>query len=670
MNLAPSPDAVLGIDAGGTYTDAALMTATDSAVVARGKAPTTWADLSLGIGGAARALGTDLGRVSRVSLSTTLATNTLVEGLGAGVGLLLLGHTQSAMERHGLHARLPDGPRAIVPGAMTVYGEPAEDLDEEAVRRAVARWSGTVGAVAVCGMFAIRNPAHELRAGEIVAEEAGCPVVCSHVLSGELNMITRATTCVLNARLLPVVKTLLDAVRPALEGEGAPRGVPLFLVRGDGTLMTEALARSRPLEVFFSGPASSAIGAAFLAGEDRAVVVDVGGTTSDVTLVEDGVVLLSPAGAVVGGLLTHVPGVHGNTLGLGGDSHLRLQPGGGFTLGPQRVAPVSLAVREHGLDPAEARGRLLWGHHGLPDYLVRGGPVLRAPSPREEALLAILDSRALSVESIAATLGLPSPTLLPMRRLLADRTLLPIGPTPTDVFAALGSIEHVDDATAGHVARSVARDLGCTVSELAPRVRERMADMLADAVARTCIARWNPRHAWNRGLDLTLDQPSQAGSFLRARAILTVPLLGVGAPAAAVVPLAAERLDARSVVPAWSEVGGAVGAAVARVRRVATVKVRPLYEAGGIVRFALYSRRAREVFIELDAALARAEELARELAFEDVRDAGRRSEETIEVSVERSESGATDGWGGSVWLETEVRAVARMVARSREGAVA
>jgi len=670
MNATPAADLVLGIDAGGTYTDAALVTTTDPAVVARGKAPTTWADLTLGIAGAARALGTDLGRVGRVCLSTTLATNTLVEGLGAGVGLLLLGHTQTAMERHGLHARLPDGPREIVTGAMTVYGEPAEDLDEEAVRRAVARWSGTVGAVAVCGMFAIRNPAYELRTAEIVGEEMGCPVVCSHVLSGELNMITRATTCVLNARLLPVVERLLDAVRPALEREGLPQGVPLFLVRGDGTLMTEALARTRPLEVFFSGPASSAIGAAFLAGEDRAVVVDIGGTTSDVTLVDNGVVLLSPEGAVVGGLSTHVPGVHGNTLGLGGDSHLRLQPGGGFTLGPQRVAPVSLAVREHGLDAAEVRTRLLWGHHGLPDYLVRGGPVLRAPSPREEALLDILDSRALSVESVAATLGLPSPTLLPIRRLLADRTVLPIGPTPTDVFAALGEIGHVDDATAAHVAHAVARDLRCTVSELVPRVRERMADTLADAVARTCVARWNPRQVWVRGLDLTLNQPAQAGSFLRATAALTVPLLGVGAPAGAVVPLAAERLGARSVVPTWSEVGGAVGAAVARVRRVATVKVRPLYEAGGIIRFALYSRRSREVFIELEPALARAEELARELAFEDVRGAGRRNDEMVEVSVERSESGAADGWGGSVWLETEVRAVARIVALSPERALA
>ena len=125
----------------------------------------------------------------------------------------------------------------------------------------------------------------------------------------------------------------------------------------------------------------------------------------------------------------------------------------------------------------------------------------------------------------------------------------------------------------------------------------------------------------------------------------------------------AERLGAECHIPQWAEVGGAVGAAVARVKRMATVKVKPLFEPSGAVRFALYSRRSREVFLEMEDALARAGEIAAELAREDLGGAEGNDGEGLEVLLETAEERATDSWGGSLWLGTEIRAVARIAAR-------
>jgi N-methylhydantoinase A/oxoprolinase/acetone carboxylase beta subunit len=655
---------VLGIDAGGTFTDVVLADPGGDRIIASAKAPTRYSDLSLGIADGVKALGRDLGHVGRVCLSTTLATNTLVEGLGAGVGLVLLGFNAEAARAQDLLSQIPVCPTAFVHGCMDVHGEVSQPLDEEGLRRALAPWRGKVGAVAICGVFAIRNPKHEVLAAEIAAEEGGWPVVCGHELSGELNAVTRAATAVLNARLLPVVRRLLDSVRPALEMHGLPKDTPMYLVRGDGALMTESLARARPLEVFFSGPAASAIGAGHLASVERGVVVDIGGTTSDIILLDEGAPLLSPDGAVVGGLRCHVPGIHGNTLGLGGDSHLRVRPAGGFDLGPGRVEPVSLATERFGLRLEQIQGRISWGVYGLPDFLVTGAPEPEDLLPGERALVQLVAKGPVTVERAAEVLDLPSPSLLPMQRLLAERVILPVGPTPTDVLAAAGEVGHAERRAARHVAGVLCRDLGMTLSELLVALRAAMAERLAYGIGRTCLDHWWPNYRWEGGADLALrDEVGRNDAFLHVNATLAVPVVGVGAPAGAAVPGAAERLGTECHIPQWADVGGAVGAAVARVKRMATVKVKPLFEPSGAVRFALYSRRSREVFLEMEDALSRAEEIATELAREDLAGAEGNDGEAVEVLLDTAEERATDSWGGSLWLGTEVRAVARIAAR-------
>lgn len=656
----PARPHVLGIDTGGTYTDAVLLARSTGRVVATAKALTTYPDPSAGIIASVQALGTPLTTVARVCLSTTLATNALVEGLGARVGLLLLGFSPALFARPEYASQLPDGPRAFLPGQMSAGGSELEPLDDEAVERTLAGWRGRVDAVAVCGIFSIRNPEHELRVAEIAREVLPVPLVASHTISDRLDAIARATTCAFNARLLPVVHRFLDALRPALGPLGMAAETPLFLVRGDGCLMTEELSRRKPLETFLSGPASSAMGAAYLAGAQRAVVLDIGGTTSDIALLANGEVLLSHDGAVVGGLRTHIPGLHGTTLGLGGDSHVRPQPDGTLLVGPRRVVPVSLATRTLGLPLSEVRERRVWLSDGLPDFVVATGAEVPDASRLERALLDAVGSVPISVERLARRLELAAPLLLPLSRLLASRALLPIGPTPTDILAAVGEVTHVDPEAARSVAGRLADAIDLDCGELARRLRAEIGAQLADAIARTCLARSHPSAVWEKGAATALEAP-QPGAFLELTARLDAPLVGLGAPAGQLVPRAAGLLGTECLIPPGAEVGGAIGAATAAVRGIVRVTVRAAYGTAGISHYVVHSRLRPEFYEEREPALLRAREIAGALAREEALAGEPAGTDGIAVSFEAEESTARDAGGSQLWLESRIRATARVL---------
>ncbi|MFP4541795.1 MAG: DUF1638 domain-containing protein, partial [Opitutales bacterium] len=231
-DAAPHEGVGLGIDAGGTYTDAALYDFADRSVLAAGKGLTTPHDPSVGVAEALEALPADRLRAVRlVSLATTFATNAIVEGKGCRVGLLLAGYDAWSVER------IPHRPLRTVPGAHGADGEERTPLDEAAARTAIRELVETeeVQALAIVGAFACRNPAHEARLRTIAADLCHLPVVCGHELSNELGAIERAVTAALNARISPVVVELVRSVEAVLARAGAE--APLTIVRADGSLV-------------------------------------------------------------------------------------------------------------------------------------------------------------------------------------------------------------------------------------------------------------------------------------------------------------------------------------------------------------------------------------------------------------------------------------------------
>ena len=338
---------ILGVDTGGTYTDAVILE-DEERVIAFSKALTTHSDLSLGIGlaiqKAIKKKNTATEKISLVSLSTTLATNALVEGQGDRVALVMIGFQDSDLEKHSIFDALKGDPFLVIEGGHNYAGFEKSRLAKNKLSKWVSEIKG-VSAYAVCSQFAVRNPEHELEAAEIIRKLTDKPVSLSHQISAKLNGPKRALTAVLNARLIALIDLLIIKAEHVIKSLGIL--APLMVVRGDGALISAAQAREKPIETILSGPAASIVGARWLTGETEAIISDIGGTTTDIAVLKGGKPAIDPRGASVGPYRTMVEAVAMYTFGLGGDSEVKLELeglGGHISLGPKRVIPVALAA--------------------------------------------------------------------------------------------------------------------------------------------------------------------------------------------------------------------------------------------------------------------------------------------------------------------------------------
>ncbi len=330
----------LGIDTGGTFTDAVLVD-DDKQIVNAEKSLTTRFDLSVGIGDVIGKLpAAALEQVTMVSLSTTLTTNSVVEDLGAPVCVLLPGYSSEQVKQSGLLEILPAQLVVRIAGGFDAVGREHEPLDDAAAQEAIERLKGQVSAFAISSMFGTRNSSHESRLKRLVTELTGMPVICGHELASSLGAPRRALTAALNARMVPPIKELIGSVQKILERHEID--APLMLVKGDGSLASLANAVEKPIGTVLSGPAASVIGACQLSGLENAIVADMGGTTTDIAVVSNGQPQLSPDGANIGDWQPMVEAVRVNSIGLGGDSEVRFGGHKGLSIGPRRVVPTSL----------------------------------------------------------------------------------------------------------------------------------------------------------------------------------------------------------------------------------------------------------------------------------------------------------------------------------------
>ena len=667
---------LLGIDTGGTYTDAVLF-CRERGVLRSAKSLTTREDLALGIDAAAsRVLPEDRSGVAMVSISTTLATNAIVEGRGSPVCLLMIGQGPEALVRAGLGAALGDDPVAFIAGGHDASGIEQSPLDEEALRSAVSRHAGNVTAFAVTAHFAVRNASHESRTHAIVHEHCDRPVTCSQELSDQLDAPRRALTTLLNARLIPMIAELISAVGRMMERRGLV--APLMVVKGDGSLVRAELASRRPVETILSGPAASIVGGHHLAGAGDALVVDMGGTTSDIAVLDAGRPRLRDDGASVGGWRTMVRAVAAHTVGLGGDSEVHVDKGG-LSVGPRRVVPMSLLAEQRPaiLESLERRReRMLYDADQI-RLVMRAGPALPEGLTRFERELVEQLSRGPCWVSEVAT----DRVLLRVLERLRRRGLVAISAfTPTDAAHVLGmqNTWSVEGARrAAELWRRLALGEGAFSESDVEAFSHRVLDALTLAAGRALVAAVlaheradidTGERAAGALLVRALDPAGESTARLVDVALrLRRPLVAVGAPAASYFPPVAERLSAELRVPRHAEVANAVGAVAAGVLQ----SVRVLISAPSSGCFRIHAGEQIEDFSEYGASLARARSLAKSLAREKARGAGA---DDVHVETEQHDLRAPGVGGEEIFIETSVTATAigrphlARLARDRESA--
>ncbi|MEM7176716.1 MAG: hydantoinase/oxoprolinase family protein [Pseudomonadota bacterium] len=578
---------LLGVDTGGTYTDAVLidearMSDGSTSVIAKAKALTTRDDLARGVGEAIDSVMADsladARDVAMVALSTTLATNALVEGQGGRVALVMIGFDPRDLERQGLADALGQDPLFQLPGGHDAMGNEVSALDLSVLENGLA--GVDVGGFAVCSHFAVRNPAHEITVRDLIRKRIGLPVTCSHELSAQVGGPKRALTALLNARLIGMIDRLIAGVENLLTDRGIK--APLMVVRGDGSLVSASFARQRPIETILSGPAASLVGAGWLTGAADAVVSDIGGTTTDIAVLSAGRPKIDAAGAEVGGLRTMVEAVAMRTHGLGGDSEVGLSDRGlqaRLTLGPKRVIPTSLlAITHPGLVCETLKRQIDSGRAGDLDGCFY---VLLRPE------VAGFDGADASLIESLAEGPVPADKLLRGRmdrmaakRLVTRGILGRSGLTPSDASHVLGSHTSWNGEAARLACTLFARRRGNDGKAVAPDPNT-LAQMIIDRLTRRSAELVLEATLAEDGFEGTaLAQSLLARAALNGHRGLTVPsislsppLIGLGASAPTYYPEIAHMLRAESRIPDHADVANAVGAVVGGIRltRSATV---------------------------------------------------------------------------------------------------
>jgi N-methylhydantoinase A/oxoprolinase/acetone carboxylase beta subunit len=626
----------LGIDTGGTFTDAVLVD-DQKQIISAEKSLTTRFDLSLGIGDVIGKLPqAALADISMVSLSTTLTTNSVVEDLGAPVCVLLPGYTQEQVKQSGLLDILPAQMVVILEGGYDAVGRERMPLNEEAARAAIEKLQDEVSAFAISSMFGTRNSSHENRLKQMVTDITGMPVICGHELASSLGAPRRALTAALNARMVPAIKELVGSVQTILARHKID--APLMLVKGDGSLASLANAIEKPIGTVLSGPAASVIGACQLSGLDNAIIADMGGTTTDIAIVSNGQPELSVDGARIGDWQPMVEAVRVNSIGLGGDSELRFGGHLGLTIGPRRVVPTSLLAH---LYPqvvpkleAQLAGMASARSNRFVMRLENNQALLNQLGPVEIEAWELLSDTPIELEAIVLEDRHFARALAKLKRLgLAIYS----GFTPSDAVHVLGINSHWDAHAAELSARIWMRQMrflygfGKWDSDDVNAACTQVYDLVTTTIRRLLI-------------EVGLNEFDLAGKSSKTSSVVDTitrmvigthenkgrkplfnldfasdyPIVAVGAPAASYYQSVADSLHIGLHLPEHAEVANAFGAVMGSVIQRAQITVtQPQH---GI--FCLFHGDQPKQFDNLAAARAEAEQIVTGLARDKALEAG------------------------------------------------
>lgn len=544
----------LGIDAGGTYTDAVIIRNSDKKVMASYKALTTYPELLEGIENAIDGLDPQyLKDIKLVSVSTTLATNTILERTGYPVGLILVGNylvpQDTSVQEY-----------VMVRGGHTATGAEADALDIEAVTEFVNRVKDNVSAFAVSSYFSVRNPEHELQIKDHIVKATGMPVVCGHELSQDLGAYDRGITAYLNAQLIPIARQFIDAIVSDIERRGI--NAKLMMLKCDGSLINIKEAIQKPIESIFTGPAASLVGASFLSERDTCAVIDVGGTSTDVSLLYKGLPELCEDGAKVGGWNTKVKAIRMETSAMGGDSHVWIK-NRKINIGPRRVIPLCVAAVQYPgfketLKMGRTPARVELGENVQPTkFFVRTGKEPVKLSSYEQDILSTIGNEPVSISDIYWKFGRPV-SVEHLDYLIKKRLIQAIGFTPTDALHILDDYNEWDKEASFIGATIMSRLVQMNEQELAEHIKKEVAYNMALNLMSYMLKGVNGKE---------IEKILRGEFFSKFR--LSVPVVLLGGPVRAYVQQMQSIIDAEIILPPFAEVGNAVGALVGQgVKRI------------------------------------------------------------------------------------------------------
>ena len=649
----------LGFDTGGTYTDAVIIDMENGSVVCSSKSLTTRNDLSLGIKGSIEGFDSSLfENIKMVSLSSTLATNSIVEGKGCRVALIAVGREFD----RSIHV----DEYLCIKGGHNLSGQEKEPLDIDAAKEFLKSVKNKVDGIAITSYLSVRNPEHENRLYELTKEMLDVPVVCGHELSSSLGYNERTVTCIMNARLIPIIKELIVSVKKVMEENGLK--APLMIVKGDGSIMGESVALHRPIETILSGPAASLIGAKNLTGVQDAIVMDMGGTTTDIGILRNGTPRLEKEGAIIGGKRTRVLAAEIATSGIGGDSRIVVN-GNELKLTSLRVVPLCIAaskwphVKEKLKEVADAPSRFVPACLSE-DKITQENEFFIKLKDLDVSFLTEDDVKFLetivdepkNLTEISEIIGV-HPYSINIPKMEELGMIQRIGLTPTDLLHGEGSYVQFDTEGSMNGIIHQAKKLKITPEEFIVKAKDAVITKISTELLKKLFFE-ETKHMEPDVIAKDLMNKAISGKDgldYGCRIKLNKPIIGIGAPVSAYFPKVAEIFDTELLLSEYSHVGNAVGAITGNIIESIDILIVPFKGEGAAEdpRCTLFASFGKMEFEKYSEAIEYAKQEGAKVVGERALAAGA---DKFEIKIENKDKkfGFGDDYGGSVLIESNI----------------
>jgi N-methylhydantoinase A/acetone carboxylase, beta subunit len=445
------------------------------------------------------------------------------------------------------------------------------------------------------------------------------PVVCGYELAQSLGAYERGVTAYLNASLLPVAKIFLEAVVEETKRRGMNIKTTMLKCNGAVAMFDEVM--DRPVETIFSGPAASVLGAAFLSGKETCLAIDVGGTSTDVSMIEDGIPQISDLGATVGGWKTKVRAIKMETIAAGGDSHIWIDSPSilesrlsDLKIGPRRVIPLCRASVMYPEIVETIKNHWTAHNQSLNEFLQKTTLVLKSGysaenlTPEELRVYEKISEKPSFINDLDwsdfPNNEIPFETV----EILVSRRLIQlIGFTPTDVLHVIGDFEEWDVEIAQNGARRIAEMFNMTKEDLCRHIKRKFAKTMAVEVVLFLNDTFS-RDELNTFMD-------KFGTSHHLRFKADLPIVLIGAPVRCFISDLEEFLDAEIIAPEFYSVGNAVGCLAGKLAKRVELRVdiESKEEENGdwSVRYNIFTKEGQRSFSSKNDAVRHAETFAR-----------------------------------------------------------
>ena len=638
----------IGIDTGGTCTDAVVFDTETHKILSQYKTLTTKWDLKEGILKALKGLEPkQLSGAAYISLSTTLATNACVEGKGGRAKLVFIGVKPPAVAKmRGEYGLPPLDEICFLSGDPLHPDEPEPDWD--AFRAEMKdEFAGFDSAAVVQVNPKYNDGEYELIAARMIREELGVPCVRGYELYQELNVQKRGATALLNARLLPVMEEFFDSVERSLLDMGID--LPVVIVRSDGSIMSREFAMQRPVETLLCGPAASIIGAMELSRYTDALIVDMGGTTSDIAMVRDRKPVAAASGISIGEWKTMVKGVSIDTFSLGGDTRV-LYKGRELALDQRRAVPLCMLASWY---PEVTKKLKTLVHMDQAFSYPAHEFLLLVNRPQstlnytavEKRLLDALEKGPLMYRE-AAEAARVSPHVFSAGRLEDEGIVIRCGVTPTCVMHVTGDFCAYDSEASMLGIQYLATVVKSSAEEVCAEIYELVKRRLFDQVVRIFMQ-------YETGRDLneqeredlqkltsfifTQEKSKSGDAFIQPLFRAPSKLIGIGAPTRIFLGKVAELLQTEVDFPADGKVANAIGAAVGNVSTECKVRIEPYKGIKSSYLTYVVTGGAKTFSLpDYQEALAEGKKIAREQVLQRARQQGASGHVEVKIEVEEN----------------------------------